>query len=988
MSDNVQNSHVKRNLWISVFFIAAFLIIGQGYFQYQAVEDQLLSDRSQELTVIGTLKASQIAEWRKERLSDVARFAQGPTLTRAIEKADRNDLRIMLNLNRKANFYDDTLLVSPGFDILASASDQPEPLSEATKSAVQAAIAKNVPELSDFYRQSNGKVYIDVVSPIRNADNQPVAGFILRCAASGFLYPLLQAWPEPNTSAATLLVRKEKDQVVFLNTLSQTNGIDKQMAVPLKRKDSPGVQAVEGKRGIVQGIDHRGIKVLADIRPIPDSDWFLVTKVDNSEIVSDIRRRALVISGFVLLGLLLAAVATAFGLRNRQASLYRDLYQAEQERRAANEKYRIILYSIGDAVITADDHGGILQMNPVASKLTGWTEDEAFGHPIDEVFHIINEETRQPVQNPIWRVLREGAVVGLGNHTILVARDGKESPITDCGAPVNDGQGHLIGGVLVFRDKTSEHDAHKALIESERRLATLMDNLPGMVYRCRLDSYWTMEFISQGCAALTGHLPADLLNNGRITYFDLIHPDDRQYVWDTITVHVKRHETFTLEYRIMTADGTEKWVWERGCAILNPDGTVNRLEGFIHDITERKQAAAEQAKLQEQLFQSQKIEAIGRLAGSVAHDFNNMLAVIIGNAEMADSQLGPESPLHSVFASILKAGKHSADLVKQLLGFASKQAIRPQSLDLNTMIGGMQDVLKRVIGENVTLEWSPDTELWPVLIDPSQVEQILINLTANARDAIAGDGKIVISTCNVNHAKAGVGESTEIPSCDYVMFSVRDTGCGMDESIQKQIFEPFFSNKPHGIGTGLGLSTVYGIVKQNNGFVRVHSQPGKGACFQIYLPRHLPTRAAIAGTVPLKPAIAATQTSLTPAPNEATILLAEDEPAVMTLTESILKSIGYKVIAANGPKEALKLSREYSGEIHLLLTDVVMPDMSGLDLSEQLVLERPSLKRLFMSGYTADVIATHGLMDTNIHFIQKPFTREALSEKVREALSS
>ncbi len=988
MSDNPQYSHAKRKLWFAAFFLAALLIIGQGYFQYRAVEDQLLEDRSQELTVIGTLKASQIAEWRKERLSDVARFAQGPTLTRAIENADRADLRIMLNLNRKADFYDDTLLVSPGFDILSSARDTPEPLSEASRCAIRSAMTENKPILSDFYRHSNGKVYIDVVSPIKNTDKKTVAAFVLRCGASGFLYPLIQAWPEPNTSAETLLVRKEEDHVVFMNTLIQADGKAKQLRFPLKNKNWPCVQAVEGKRGIVRAPDYRNVNVLANIQPIPDSEWFLVTKIDNSEIISDIRRRALVIFGFVLLGLLLAAVATAFGLRNRQASLYRDLYKAEQEQRTANEKYRIILYSIGDAVITADDCGNILQMNPVASNLTGWSEKEAFGHPIDEVFHIINEETRQPVQNPIWRVLREGSVIGLAGNTLLVARDGKEYPITDCGAPVKDGQGRLIGGVLVFRDKTAEHNAHKALIESERRLTTLMDNLPGMAYRCRLDSYWSMEFISQGCFALTGHNPSDLLGTGRITYFDLIHPDDRQYVWDTITADVKNHKTFTLEYRITTADSTEKWVWERGCAILNPDGSVNMLEGFIHDITERKQAAAEQAKLQEQLYQAQKIEAIGRLAGSVAHDFNNMLAVIIGNAEMAKAQLDPESPLHTVFTSILKSGKRSADLVKQLLGFACKQVIRPQSIDLNHMIGDMQDVLQRLIGEKVVLEWEPDPDLWPVLIDPGQIEQTLINLTANARDAIAGEGKIVISTCNVNHAKAGEGEKAVVPACDYVMFSVRDTGCGMDESIQKQIFEPFFSTKPHGIGTGLGLSSVYGIVKQNTGFIRVHSQPGKGTCFQIHLPRHLPSRAAATG-IPLKP-LPGDRVPPPPAslPATTTILLAEDEPDVMTLTESILKSIGYTVISASGPKEALKLARAYNGDIQLLITDVIMPDMSGLDLWEQIIHERPALKRLFMSGYTADIIATHGLMDTNIHFLQKPFTRESLIDKVHEALFS
>ena len=989
MSDGIQISQIKRSLWIAVFFIVVLLISMLGHLQFRVEEDQERSERAQELTAIGALKAGQIAEWRKERLSDVIRFAQGPTLTRAIEKADRDDLQTMLTLNRKADFYEDALLVSPDFKLLASATDTPEPLTEASRWAIEKAISTLKPALSDFFLCTNDVVHIDVAAPVITADRRTVAAFVLRCSASDYLYPLIQSWPVPSISAETVLVRRQGDMAIFLNKLRHQGHEAMKLKIPLAQKDVVAVQAILGKRGIVQGVDYRGSKVLADVRPIPGSDWFLITKVDSSEISHRVRHIAVAIASFAILGILLAAAVTAFGYRNRQASLYRHLYRAEQEQRAAVEKYRTILYSIGDAVITTDNQCMVRGMNPIAENLTGWSEADALGHPLEDVFRIISEETRAPVENPAGNVLRDGKIVGLANHTVLIARDGKEYHITDSGAPIRDEQGNVIGVVLVFRDQSAERVAQKALIEGERRLSTLMNNLPGMAYRCRMDSYWTMEFISQGCTALTGYNVKDLIDNKRMSFFDLIHPDDRQQVWDTVVKSVDQRETYTLEYRITTADGDEKWVWERGCAIRSQEGSIEALEGFIHDITERKQAAAEQSKLQDQLNQSQKIEAIGQLAGGVAHDFNNMLSVIIGNAELADDQLGPSSPLHAKLAEILKAGKHSASLVKQLLGFARKQNIKPRKLDLNDTISGLCDMLRRLIGEMITLEWVPDTQLWPVLMDPSQIDQILINLTVNAGDAITGAGTIIIAPSNVSHRKTSDGALAEAPYGDYVLLSVSDSGCGMDAATQAHIFEPFFTTKPHGFGTGLGLSTVYGIVKQNNGFIRVNSQPGQGSCFKIYLPRYRPTKETETEVLARFVAAETSARGQDPAaPAEKTILLVEDESSVLSLTQTLLKKMGYTVISANGPTEALQRARDYAGDIDLLLTDVVMPEMSGRDLWQRLAQENPKLKVLFMSGYTANIIAHHGMIDTNIHFLQKPFTKNDLTEKVREVLSS
>ncbi|MEI7901407.1 MAG: PAS domain S-box protein [bacterium] len=980
MKDDDPTFDSRLRVWIAAFVVSALLIAGFGYTHYRATEDHVYAEKSRDLAAIGTLKAEQITVWRRERLADAIRFAQGPTLTRAIEKADDSDLHTMLVLNRKGSLYEDTLLLSPSGVILKSATDGPIPTTPATKRAVEIALATRSPTLSDCYVcASDGILYIDTAAPVCEVNGRPTAAFILRSNAEKSLYPMLRSWPVGSTSAEMLLVRREGTDAVILNVPRYPADASRKYRIPLTRTASPAVQAVLGKQGLFRGKNYLDIEVLADLRPIPDSDWFMVAQVDRSEIQAEVRYSAVMTLRLAILGILFVAAAIAFGNRQHRASLYRNLYRAERDQRTSAEKFRTILYSIGDAVITSDDKGCVQQMNAVAEQLTGWSEAEAFKHPLDDIFRIVNEETRAPISNPVWRVLQEGHVVGVANHTVLIARDGQEHLIADSGAPIRDEGGALTGVVLVFRDQTAEYAAQKALQESKRRLATLMNNLPGMAYRCDCDTYWTMRFVSDGCQPLTGYSPVDLIDNAGIAYADLIHPDDRQHVWDTVTQAVTARQAFTLEYRIHTADWSEKWVWERGCAIVRLDGSVEMLEGFITDISDRKQASEEQAKHEEQLHQSQKIEALGRLAGGIAHDFNNMLAIISGNTELIVGQLGNTHPAHTELHEILTASHHSAELVKQLLAFASKQAIIPQHLNITDAIADVLSLLRKLIGEAITLEWHPGNELWSVLLDPGQLDQILNNLVINARDAIGEAGRISLETRNVTYTLPAHGAPDGAALGDYVLLSVSDTGCGMDASTRARIFEPFFTTKQMNVGTGLGLPTVYGIVKQNRGFIEIDSTPGHGSRFDIYLPRH-------DATAP-QPLPAEKKTPAAP-PQTRTVLLVEDEPALLRLTQTLLQKLGYTVLAASCPEEAIEQARTFTGTIHLLLTDVVMPGMNGRDLWHKLSQQKPDLKTLFMSGYTADILSQRGVTDSHFHFIQKPFTIKELTAKLRETFSS
>lgn len=400
--------------------------------------------------------------------------------------------------------------------------------------------------------------------------------------------------------------------------------------------------------------------------------------------------------------------------------------------------------------------------------------------------------------------------------------------------------------------------------------------------------------------------------------------------------------------------------------------TFERIAGYS-----LQEAVGEKEKLERQYLQAQKMEAIGRLSGGVAHDFNNMLGVIIGHAEMALEKLqSQESPADDL-RGILTAAEKSAEIVRQLLTFARQQPIDPKVVDLNTVITGMLKLLRRLVGEDVDLVWLPARTLWPVKIDPSQVDQLLTNLCVNARDAIAGVGKITIETATTLLDEEQCIQHKFLVPGEYVVLTVTDNGCGIAGELLQDIFEPFFTTKGPGRGTGLGLATVYGIVKQNRGNIIVNSRQGHGTTFTIYLPRH---HAAL---------------SLSPAGKKVergkrgeTVLLVEDDGELLLVARRMLEQLGYQVLVAKTPSEALAIAQNGEAAIHLLLTDVIMPEMNGRDLFRQLQTFSAAPRCLYMSGYTADVIARHGVLDAEITFIQKPFSKKELAKKIRGVLDA
>ncbi len=430
--------------------------------------------------------------------------------------------------------------------------------------------------------------------------------------------------------------------------------------------------------------------------------------------------------------------------------------------------------------------------------------------------------------------------------------------------------------------------------------------------------------------------------------------------------------------RVDPVSGCRRVISQHFSGITGADGRVERIVVLTTDITRQKRAEEERENLWGQLTQAQKMESVGRLAGGVAHDFNNMLGAILGHAELALSQVEPGNPLASDLEEIRQAARRSADLTRQLLAFARKQTIAPRVLNLNETVSGVTRMLRRIIGEGIDLLWRPGEDIRPIRMDPSQIDQILTNLCINARDAVGDSGTITIETgaasFDDHHCLAHPGF---LPG-DFAMISVSDDGCGMDREMMSHLFEPFFTTKETGKGTGLGLATVFGIVQQNNGFIDVWSEPGRGAAFRVYLP---------CNESPVEPESASLQERV-PATGHETILLVEDEPAILNVTRVILERRGYRVITAPGPDEAVGLARANPGEISLLITDVVMPGMNGWDLAGYLKTVQPGMKCLFMSGYTANVIAHQGVLDEGVNFICKPFVGNELARMVRETLDS
>ncbi len=1487
---------------LTVAFAAVFLaLLAAGFWFYHSQEQQLRGEVEATLQSVVKLKADEISQWRAERLADAAVLAESPFLADAAAHPTalaKERLLTRFHSLQQHYHYHDVLLLNNLGQVLLSLSGGTVTLDEGSRQALAVALRERRPVMSDLHVGPGQVPHLDVVAPLLGADVSPSGpswAIILQSDAGQMLYPLLQSWPTPAQSAESLLVRRDGDAVLFLNDLRFQTDTALKLRLPLTRTDLPAVMAVQGREGVVEGIDYRGVPVLSVLKAVPDSPWYLVAKVDTEEALAVWRTRSALIVGLVLVLLLAACAAAGLVWQHSRKRHYLALLEAEKARLQSEERYRITLLSIGDGVIATDGAGRVDLLNPVAEALTGWRQEEARTRPVEEVFNIVNEKTRQTAENPVTRVLKEGVVVGLANHTALIARDGRECPIADSGSPIRDETGETTGVVLVFRDQTVERasqralevernhlhaimsaspvgllvldeteqivdanpaaermfgkkladcqrlrcgdflscvrrhedprgcgnspqcpscqlyaairnvlaggagihdqdmeawidseqgrqkiwltfsiepvvlngrrhavmalddithrkqaeyslevsetkyrrlfeasrdgvlildaesgrivevnpfllellglpreqllgqtlweigafsdivanrdsflklqaegyvryenlplrakdgqsiavefvsnvyavDGHKviqcnirditerkraeeALAESRHFLESCLDALSANIavidktgriiavnqrwrdfarangaeeakvcegadylavcaaatsesaegaqafaeairavisgritnyaeeYACHspneqrwfsgsltvfpgegprrvvisheniTDKYLAVEAVRENSARLDLALQSaqmgvwglDLIENKRRfddqacrllgidpktflgtpeEFYSVVHPDDREKLKAAMASTIHEDQFYEVDYRVVWPDGSSHDITTRGRLYRDPTDRPVRINGGIWDITRHKLAeealresetrfrslieAAPEAvfvqsddryvyinpagcrlygitkpeelvgtafmermapeyreairervrlqveknqpaplmeqehlrvdgsrvqvettavpirfqgraahlvfirditarkELEQQLLQAQKMEAIGQLAGGVAHDFRNQLTVIKGYGERLLRRFLVKDEGREIMEEILRATERSTQLTGQLLAFSRKQTFHLQHVDLGDLIAEFSTSLSQMVGEDMTWSINSCATRCLVEIDPGQFQQALINLVSNAHDAMPKGGKLKIATTIVQELKAGFRQKhPEAQPGAYSVVEISDTGCGMDEATLAHLFEPFFTTKPVGQGTGLGLAMVYGFVKQSNGLIEVESRPGQGTTFRLYFPQSEPEGAAESEPEPT--------VEVSHSPGD--ILLVEDERLVRRILADSLQEVGYTVTEATNAAEALVLINRPENHFDLLVTDVVMPGGSGVDLAKSVHMARPDLPILFLSGYAGKELSKRGVELDPQHVLVKPVSHEDFVTRVHQLLA-
>ena len=696
------------------------------------------------------------------------------------------------------------------------------------------------------------------------------------------------------------------------------------------------------------------------------------------------------------------------GLEEQVQARTAELAESNRALREAQRQQQALLDGIPDLAWLKDRESRFIAVNQPLAQACGVPREQLVGKTDLDIWP---RELAERYRADDAEVMRSGRMKRVEEP--LATPQGQLVYIETIKIPILDEQGQVIGTAGIARDVTERRRAQEmlqqardalearvqertaellrmnralqaeiaerqraeeALRENRNFLQTMIDHLPVSVFvktpdgRFVLWNKFAEQLFGASREAILGKTDYDFFPRDQADFF-------RQKDLETL----ESGKVLDIpEEPIDSMSLGRRWLHTVKVPVYDARGVPQYLLGISQDITDQKRAEEEKAGLQAQLLQAQKMEAVGRLTAGIAHDFNNLLTAINGFSELVRSQLRPEDPLYEPVDKVLSAGQRAAHLVRRLMAFSRKEASRPQVVDVNSVVTELNQMLRRTIGEDIHLELRLAPQLWPVNIDPTHLDQVIVNLAINARDAMVSGGRLTIETCNVVLDQAYAARHLEVQPGEYVQLTVSDTGIGMSDEVKAHLFEPFFTTKGAGQGTGLGLATVYGIVKQNGGHIWVDSREGRGTTFKIYLPR--------AGQL-VPPGPGAPASDAAPSGRE-TILLVEDHDSVRDMARRVLESAGYKVLEACNGREALQLANSYTDTIHMLLTDVIMPDLGGKALAEQLTQTRAGLRVLFMSGYTDDTIVHHGVLDKGVALLPKPFGPVELARKVREVMDA
>jgi PAS domain S-box-containing protein len=655
--------------------------------------------------------------------------------------------------------------------------------------------------------------------------------------------------------------------------------------------------------------------------------------------------------------------------------------------RRSQEELSTTLRSIGDAVISTDASGSIRFMNVVAEQLTGWTTEAARGSSLQEVFRIIHESTREPVENPVTRVLREHCIIALANHTVLVARGGDERSIEDSAAPIYGYDGDITGVVLAFRDVTNQRAAQQALLASEANLREANVNLERRIAE-RTAQLVAREVLirtfyqhSSECHAVLAETSAggfryEEVNPATLNLYGKNRDEVIGRTVDEIFDPDAANELNRYLKACLGGNGPYRYERAQGAAVLEAIATpVPHEAGVGRRIVISERDVTERRRLEQQLMQSQKMEAVGQLTGGLAHDFNNLLVGITGALELIKARVaqGRFNDLDRYVAAGQGAARRAAALTHRLLAFSRRQTLDPKPTDVNRLVADMVELIRRTVGPEIRVDIVGAIELWNPSVDANQLENALLNLCINARDAMPTGGKITIETAN-RWIDERAAKERDLTAGQYISLCVSDTGCGMSPEVVARAFDPFFTTKPLGQGTGLGLSMIYGFARQSGGQVRIYSEVGQGAMVCIYLPRH-PGHELPAEPLPDAGSIA-------PTASGETVLVVDDEPLVRMLVTEVLQDLGYRAIECEDGVSALKVL-ESARRVDLMVTDVGLPNgLNGRQLADAGRAIRSSLKVLFITGYAENAVFSHGHLDSGFEVLTKPFAMDVLANRI------
>jgi len=1147
-----KDSRSAQALFLIFFLLVAGTIVA-GFLASRKYEQVHRAEVEQQLAAVAELKVSRLEEYRKERMADATVLFNNDALAVLIRRclqhpedtASRQTLQGWLNTLQAHYQYDQVRFIDTGGATILTAPEELGPARRKIVKRLNEILQSGRPALSDFYRSDyDQQIRLALNIPIidRQNNSQPLGLLCLRIDPARNLYPLLKRWPIPSQTAETQLIRREGQEVVFLNELRFRKNTALNLRLPLKNTELASIKAALGQHGLTTARDYRGARVLADVRAVPDSPWYLVNKIDESEAYARVREALWALSGLIFLLVSSLGMALSLLWQRKRVSFYKKQHQTMAALTEAETRYQHLYESMTDAFAQTTMDGKIVNANRSFLEMVGYSREEALrlsyqeltperwhameGEliesqvlpsgsselyekeyirkdgtilPVELRTYLLHDDQGQP--SGMWAIIRDiserkEAERKLSNLNRVYAVSSKISQaaihidqplelfqqacrivVEDGGFPMawisrfDEESGRVLPVARAGRDdgfverlctdmnstlqgrmptseaiRTARHilcndiaqdedmkpwrdealtrgyrssasfpltvfgkvrgtismyaeepyffnndetrlldelarnlshaiefseqeqarqKAEAALLDSQQLFSTVTNTSPALIWMSGLDQgciWFNMPWLD-----FTGRSLDEELGEG---WTAGVHPEDLTHCLKVYSEAFEARQPFAMEYRLRRHDGEYRWLLDQGQPRYDSVGDFAGYIGSCLDITDHR-------TLEKQLRHAAKMESVGTLAGGVAHDFNNILMAIIGYGQLSLMAMPPDDPQRANIENILQGAHRAARLTKDLLLFSRKQVSERTPVDLGEIIGTVKKFIVRVIGEDIACEIQlPDHRL-TILADSYQLEQVLMNLATNARDAMPKGGTFSITaketSLNGNFIAAhGFGRPGS-----YALLTVADSGCGMNEETRSRIFEPFFTTKEVGKGTGLGLAMVYGIIKQHDGYINVYSEPDKGTTFRIYLPLT---------TTPEATEEKITAAEETPARGTETILLAEDDEFVRILARTTLKRFGYTVIEAVDGEEAVRKFEENPTGIDLFLSDIIMPKMNGREAYEAIRKVRPETKVIFMSGYAPDVIREKATLAESVPLLAKPLSPTELLRMVRETL--